>query len=620
MSNLFHVRQLGQSQRSSGRMKSLTPILFTLMSCLTTTTSKYRLMAYNCLEPREINKYKRRSMCDVKQEETAERTFIVAQQTRIAEFSGYSCELKYSEWDFRCGAWSHLKLGSVPKVLHTEEVSLEWCRTMVTKKKFKLNQQSESFSIQMNRVNIFPIVVIGSLKEESDSIVCTGENMHYKNALHTNLVILKEFHLTIRPEKFKTDFHTLESTSQHEQLPCSVRAGGCQTGRKTYIYQPPQENCRLQKIRTIKAKKTMNSYWVDAAKGIILNNTGVTRLPGCNFEIRKTQMDDLFLVNPEDAAKMIPLKSDEVEIDLETRMRNEINQYQREVMQKANQRNIGKITCDQTRQETTQKLSFLGGENYIMTAGDIIYHLKCPKVEVELREAEVCYQDIPVKGERMKFMDKDNRVLKLHSPIKPCSTHFPVTIETQSGWVEVNPHIRSTKEPMDYSTETSQPSNHQDVSKMGLYTQTEMRAWEEIISFPTYQAALLTELSWGNCIHQKDCEPNEAVQQFDVSRLYPEAVEMNIWQMMKKKIREYGDTMALLVLVFISLKILVDVLLILMTLYQEGPSAVVALAVSMWMSNQQKYQKIRRRNRRMHQSRRKEDKRNEPEEEIETIM
>ena len=560
-------------------------------------------------------------MCNTKQEEATERTFIVAQHRKIAEFGGYSCELTSSEWNFRCGAWSHLKLGSVPKILHAEEVSPEWCKAMITKRKFKINQQSESFSVQMNKLNIFPVVTVGSLQEKSDSIICTGESRHYQNALHTNLVVLKEFHLTIKSEEFRTDFQTLESTSQHEKLPCPVRAGGCQTGKRTYVFQPPQEQCQLQKIQEIKAKRTMGSYWVDSTKGIILNETGITRLPGCNFEATKTQMDNIYLVDPEHANKMSRLQNIELEIDLEMRMNNDMSQYHREEMEEKLQKSIGEVSCDRTRKEMAHTLSSLGGENFVITAGDIIYHLICPRVEVELLEAEVCYQDIPIKGEKLRFVDQDSKVLKLHSPIKPCSTHFPITIRTEAGWVEINPHIRSTKEPADYSTRTNQPFHHQDASKMGLYTPAEMQSWEELVSFPTFQAALLTELSWGTCVHQGDCEATEAVQEFDMSRLYPEAMEdLNIWQLMKKKIKQYGDTLALLVLIFISFKILVDILLILMTLYQEGPAAVLALAVSMWMSNQQKYQRIRKKSRKMRQVRRKEDRRNEPEEEIETIM
>ena len=201
--------------------------------------TKYSVTVYNCLDPQDMRRYERSSMCADQTTESTTTDFVVAQAAKTHTLQGFSCSLKFSEWKFKCGAWSHLKVGGVPKVLHHREVSPEWCREMVSRKKFKLDSNLDSRAIHMDRTNIYPIVVVGSLKETADKVICQGEAMHYDNALHTNLVILREFHLTLRRESFRSDGKKLEALSVREQLPCSVQSRGCVTEERTYIFDPP---------------------------------------------------------------------------------------------------------------------------------------------------------------------------------------------------------------------------------------------------------------------------------------------------------------------------------------------------------------------------------------------
>ena len=68
---------------------------------------------------------------------------------------------------------------------------------------------------------------------------------------------------------------------------------------------------------------------------------------------------------------------------------------------------------------------------------------------------------------------------------------------------------------------------------------------------------------------------------------------------MKKMVREYGDAMALIVLVYLVLKMVINLVLLSFTLLKEGPGAFLALLVALYLSNQQAFSKIRRKNRRM---------------------
>ena len=66
--------------------------------------------------------------------------------------------------------------------------------------------------------------------------------------------------------------------------------------------------------------------------------------------------------------------------------------------------------------------------------------------------------------------------------------------------------------------------------------------------------------------------------------------------------------MALFVIIYVIFKLTIDLVLIASTLYSEGPGAMIALIVSLYLSNQHQYMKIRRRNKKLKQRRERESK------------
>ncbi|MCP3663115.1 MAG: hypothetical protein GY696_11575 [Gammaproteobacteria bacterium] len=50
-------------------------------------------------------------------------TFEVLTLAEIREVSGFSCEVIHSEWRYRCGVFSHMKLSGVPHLLRHSPVT-----------------------------------------------------------------------------------------------------------------------------------------------------------------------------------------------------------------------------------------------------------------------------------------------------------------------------------------------------------------------------------------------------------------------------------------------------------------------------------------------------------------
>ena len=74
-----------------------------------------------------------------------------------------------------------------------------------------------------------------------------------------------------------------------------------------------------------------------------------------------------------------------------------------------------------------------------------------------------------------------------------------MTILSNQGWTELNPHIRTVKPPLNGEPSRGKIVNHEDISQNCLYTDQEMEARERLLEFPVYHEAKLKELRWVAC-------------------------------------------------------------------------------------------------------------------------
>ena len=98
------------------------------------------------------------------------------------------------------------------------------------------------------------------------------------------------------------------------------------------------------------------------------------------------------------------------------------------------------------------------------------------------------------------------------------------------------------------------------------------------------------------------CQNTEGVQQYDFQKLMKE--EAASWNpisniMTKGKIHEYGDILALIVILWLLFKLIIDLTMIAMTLLKEEPGAAAALIINIYLSTQIQYKKIQKRNKKL---------------------
>ncbi|MCP3666867.1 MAG: hypothetical protein GY696_30970 [Gammaproteobacteria bacterium] len=159
-------------------------------------------------------------------------TFEVLTLAEVREVSGWSCEVIHSEWRYRCGVFSHMKLSGVPHLLRHSPVTGEDCRGMVRRQEYIFEGRAVGLPLRSNTWNYFQVRASGDLEAFPDHMNCQGQETRYGEELVKNEVVNLELRVIVRNEMFLVNQGHIESVTEHLQLPCTVREEGCQTSAK----------------------------------------------------------------------------------------------------------------------------------------------------------------------------------------------------------------------------------------------------------------------------------------------------------------------------------------------------------------------------------------------------
>ena len=165
----------------------------------------YNINYRDCSSPQAIKTYNKDSVCNknpVDNEVNLHKTFTILQKPSVRRVKGFSCRLETSMYHFKCGAWGHLKWGSVPELFRVQEVTIPACQHMIFEGKYTIPGTDETVPLTLGQPAYIPATLKGALILSDDTISCLGESVRVKGTIHTNTVIMAEYKILIRPERF----------------------------------------------------------------------------------------------------------------------------------------------------------------------------------------------------------------------------------------------------------------------------------------------------------------------------------------------------------------------------------------------------------------------------------
>ena len=258
----------------------------------------YSVDFYDCRSPTRMERFVRPTACDALpavEEQPMGKSFEVLTEATTRELSCWSCEIITSEWRYCCGIFSHLKLASVPHPMRHAQLSLAECRRILHRMEYTMQGRVKSMPLRLNTWNSFSMTVSGDLEAYPDHVECQGEETRDGDKLTENEIVLQELRIMLSDEHFLANHGRIENKGEYLQLPCTVRESGCQTSRKTYIWEDRAGDCQLHQIRMVTPNRTKGTWLVDQHHQLLLKVTGVYPITGCKLALKTSQVDYIYL-------------------------------------------------------------------------------------------------------------------------------------------------------------------------------------------------------------------------------------------------------------------------------------------------------------------------------------
>lgn len=576
-------------------------IMVILLMLITQSTS-YSIEYTDCRNPTAVEQFDLSTMCSEKVPggQKVDTKYILLQKATEVGTSGYSCSIRKTTFKLYCGAYSHVKLAEVPHIDVPQEMPASFCQSIVTTQGFNV-PGGDRKPIKMNSETLLWADEVGLIKDQNGGVTCQGQQHRINGEIVEDVIVLTQYRIRVREERYLIKGGQIESETAHLALPCQAHMEGCVTAEATFTWKRPEEKCMLQEIQQIRAER-VDEWAIDRERRILLEMKGTVTPPAeCPMTtLYATEYDDIYLA---ESGTFSQLEVTNLRMDLEMASRDNYLSYMLESNLNGLDEQLTTALCEMKRSKQDDNPFHLQGELYGMIRGEILYRFKCKTNTALLREEQNCYDMVPLKTDPPGFMHPSTKLYTNVAAVVTCNTHFPLKVKAKEAWITINPKIKPETAPQAYQ-ELHKTREHINMATAGIYTVTEQIAWENLVNYPAYHKALLTGLSVGACSGATgDCEKGAGITSYDFDNLIPsiDPGQFSVGTQIKKWVHEYGDWMALLVLIIWLIQLMLTLSTLVITWIQDGPTVVIAVIYTMFCSGKMNRDKVIRRRKRRNQ-------------------
>ena len=534
-------------------------------------------------------------------DEPSER-YTILQQMRNQVLRGHKCKVLRSQWILMCGAFSHERMIEVPEIEIVQATSANQCENMVNTNTFT-SKYGTTHGIAMNTETVFSVNELGMTHTESSGkIWCQGQQLKIGDTVVNDVLVMSQYRITLEKEEYLSSspqaqtLHQVEATFDHVKLPksCTASAGGCVTRDWTYIWDPAPIACPLMKVQEGNFVHE-NGYLVDHQLKLLFKTTGENSgLPGCPpGKLVYTEQRGIVL------SKNSGYPWIDRQLDLAT-WSDQKDDYIAYTLERAAgklENNIEKKLCNSKFAELTDSSTQvipMKNDKFAKRLGDILFIFKCPeKIGKVAPMKNACINKVPLEGGL--YMNPFTRIASKHASKMDCSSHFPLTILSEDGWITISDTIQPAIAPREVKL-LDEKMEHENMKTGGIYRPEALSQFEDILEYGSFHEATMETLGYGICRKEGGpCESSVGHSQsmsapiYDLTKL-TEKIE-NQFSMMSQIdawITKYGGYLALINIIGWTAQLLIAGGMIMVTTMKDGLAAGIAAiyAVLCFLPNQ----------------------------------
>ena len=511
---------------------------------------------------------------------------------------GYSCKLTKSEFTYYCGAFSHTKIMKTPSVEVPVSVRADSCIEAARQGRY-VDQFNNVHPVTLGE-NIFSVTEKGAIHETGGSVTCQGESIRMNGDIVEDVLRLSQYRLTVEQEKFRFEDGEVEALYNRRMLPsqCSESAQYCTTGTAhTYVWRSPKARCKFLKIKAVQLTPE-DGFWVDHRNKLMFKmgaekSFGNDCSQGTYF---LTEYSDLYLTQAETEFDII----EELDLVLYVNSRSDYIQHQIERQHRHLSQEIQRSICRKSwfNHDHSEGLLKLPDGRFARVNGDILYVFTCERKTEKIKDTNICYDKVPlINGD---FVDPANRVATRHSAEVECD-NFPLSVEATEAWVKIGPGVQKRNIPDNRTLLPNEDNSleHEDLSRGGLYTESELKSWRSLIEFGSFKRAIGEEIARGVCQGKESCNVvNSHPETYDLRRLIPNEVTREFttpYMRIKAFLTNYGGILSLVVCLKFSFDCLVMLVILSITLARDGWTSLKTMMYYLLCASCSKQGKLRRR-------------------------
>ena len=553
----------------------------------------YNIKFNDCRRPTQIYKYETNALCQHTELTPQSQTAMsVLQKIKNTKLSGHSCQIKTTRWKWYCGVYSHSKVAAIPEVEINEGISPNSCSDMINSQKF-VSKNRQSWKLEMNAETVIRVAESGQISDNDDQVQCKGQPTRIGDQLIDNIIVLAQIKVTLREEEFILDGLKMEVLSDHLILDCKPSVGGCRTMDKTFVWARQEiDDCPLRKVRDLRVTEE-GDYLIDEESNMVLKKLGPVAAPsGCSSVLlHLTEYEDVYLTS--DDTSFLPL-GDGMQLATYIEARDDFIIYEAEKRINRLKKKFQKNLCNQRfgQHSDGEIMRVDDQDTFARQAGETTYVFTCEQKEDKIRESSTCYEDIPIGEDESSFVTPVTRLYTRNSNPKPCNPHFPTTVRSEQSWLELRPTPTPVGEPDQMPLDDHIEGKHVDLASGGLYTPSEVKAWENHLESSRFHRNILHQITSGvwraNNMDNID-EPGYTLENLRLPS------PLSWFQEMKKTLEQYTAVLCAVVLILEGVKFLTTLAMLAMALVREGIAGLCAVLALLICPGMDRLAKIRRR-------------------------